>query len=83
MKYESNLLLVCMDEKSKQLLEDDRNRIKGGMVASANTIVDIMQMSYNMFVAVSPTLSPHMVAIRKKAATKKAFANMITVIAFI
>jgi len=29
MEYDPNLPMVCMDEKSKQLLKDGRNPIKG------------------------------------------------------
>ena len=60
MEYDPNLPLVCMDEKSKQLLEDCRNPIKERPWGVGKYDYEYKRKgTCNIFVAVAPTLGKH------------------------
>lgn len=69
MEYDPNLPLVCMDEKSKQLLEDSRDPIIGGPGSVGKYDYEYKRKgTCNIFVAVAPTLGKH---ITKMTETRK------------
>lgn len=77
LEYDPNLPLVCMDEKSKQLLEDSRQPIKARSGSVGKYDYEYKRKgTCNIFVAVAPTLGKHITKVTDTR-KKEDFAHFI------